>query len=80
MSNPLTIADAAQLGVTRWRVNALIPDGRLKATRVGQVFPIDERNLKAVADRTPGRPPKVRAKVSPTGEKLKRAAKKGGKK
>ena len=78
MSKPLTTADAAALlGVTRWRVNALIRDGRLKAMRVGQIFLIEERDLKAVAERTPGRPPKVKAEVSPNGEKPKRATKKG---
>ncbi len=61
MSKPLTTADAAALlGVTRWRVNALIRDGRLKAMRVGQIFLIEERDLKAVENRTPGRPPKAK--------------------
>ncbi len=86
MSKPLTTADAAALlGVTRWRVNALIRDGRLKAMRVGQIFLIEERDLKAVAERTPGRPPKVKVEATngqatPTKKRAAKAsAKKGGK-
>ncbi len=59
MNGLLTTAEAAErLGVTRWRVNALIRDGRLKATRLGQIFVIEEGDLKAVEHRKPGRPPK----------------------
>jgi excisionase family DNA binding protein len=58
MSGLLTTAQAAEkLGVTRWRVNQLIQHGRLKATRVGQIFIINEQDLKAVENRKPGRPP-----------------------
>ena len=58
MSKLLTTAEVAErLGVTRWRVNALIRDDRLKATKMGQIFVIDERDLKPVMVRTPGRPP-----------------------
>lgn len=57
MSELLTTAQAAEkLGVTRWRVNQLIQHGRLKATRMGQIFIIDEQDLKAVENRKPGRP------------------------
>lgn len=55
--NLLTTAEAAErLGVTRWRVNALIQAGRLKAEKKGQIYLIDERDLKAVENRKPGRP------------------------
>ena len=53
---------ARRLGVTRWRVNALIRDGQLKATRLGQIFVIEEGDLKAGKDRKPGRPPKKAGK------------------
>jgi len=67
MSKLLTTAEVAErLGVTRWRVNALIRDDRLKATKMGQIFVIDERDLKPVMVRTPGRPPH---KASKKGEK-----------
>jgi excisionase family DNA binding protein len=58
MSGLLTTAQAAEkLGVTRWRVNQLIQHGRLKATRMGQIFIINELDLKEVENRKPGRPP-----------------------
>lgn len=53
----LTTAQAAErLGVTRWRVNALIKAGRLKAQKMGQIFLIEEGDLEAVRVRKPGRP------------------------
>lgn len=59
----LTTSEAAErLGVTRWRVNALIKAGRLKAEQKGQIYLIDERDLKAVMVRKPGRPPKKSSK------------------
>ena len=74
MSVLLTTAEAAaRLGVTRWRVNALIRDGRLKATRMGQIFIINERDLKSVENRKPGRPPKAKPKTT-----AKPARKRGG--
>jgi excisionase family DNA binding protein len=71
---------AARLGVTVPRVHALIRTGRLPAEKRGRDVFINEPDLKLVENRKPGRPPKVKAEVSPTGEKPKRAAKKGGKK
>ena len=63
----LTTSEAAEkLGVTRWRVNALIRDGRLKATKVGQIFLIEEKDLIPVMDRKPGRPPKSDQSKEPT--------------
>jgi excisionase family DNA binding protein len=59
----LTTSEVAErLGVTRWRVNALIQAGRLKAEKKGQIYLIDERDLKAVLERKPGRPPKKSSK------------------
>ncbi len=57
--NLLTTSEAAErLGVTRWRVNALIQAGRLKAEKKGQIYLIAESDLAAVSERKPGRPPK----------------------
>ena len=53
----ISTTDAAEkLGVTRRRVVALIADGRLPAQKVGRDYIIDERDLKIVTDRKPGRP------------------------
>jgi excisionase family DNA binding protein len=53
----ISTTDAAEkLGVTRRRVIALIADGRLPAQKVGRDYIIDERDLKMVTDRKPGRP------------------------
>lgn len=59
----LTTSEAAErLGVTRFRVNALIKSGRLKAEKKGQIYLIDERDLKDVMVRKAGRPPKKPSK------------------
>jgi excisionase family DNA binding protein len=56
---PLTTAQAAaRLGVNASRVRQLILSGQLKARKVGRDWLIDERSLKAVAVRRPGRPRK----------------------
>jgi|GEM_PF-2147129 len=61
--NTLTTSEAAErLGVTRWRVNALIKSGRLKAQKKGQIYLIEERDLAAVSERKPGRPAKAAKK------------------
>jgi excisionase family DNA binding protein len=49
---------AARLGVTIQRVQALIQDGRLPASKLGRDYVIKEQDLKLVADRKPGRPRK----------------------
>lgn len=55
----LTTNEAAdRLGVTRRRVLALITDERLPAQKFGRDYMIDERDLKLVEDRKPGRPRK----------------------
>lgn len=42
----LTTAEVAtKLGVTRWRINAMIRDKKLPAERFGQIFLIKESDL-----------------------------------
>jgi excisionase family DNA binding protein len=61
----LTTSEVAErLGVTRWRVNALIKNGRLNAEKFGQIYLINEKDLEVVKERKPGRPPK------PKGEEI----------
>jgi excisionase family DNA binding protein len=53
----LTTPQAAErLGISIVRVQQLIRGGRLKATKVGRDWLIQEQALKAVAVRKPGRP------------------------
>lgn len=53
----LTTSDAGErLGVTAKRVQQFISEGRLPAQRFGRVFLVDEKDLKLVKDRKPGRP------------------------
>jgi excisionase family DNA binding protein len=83
MAKLLTTAEAAErLGITKRRVNALIAAGRLKASRIGQINIINENDLKSVADRKPGKPPKAKAEGATTAKRTttKATAKKGGKK
>lgn len=55
----LTTKQAAErLGVNASRVRQLILAGRLAARKQGRDWLIDERSLKAVADRKVGRPRK----------------------
>jgi excisionase family DNA binding protein len=51
---------AKRLGVTANRVRALIDAKRLKATKFGNVWMIDPKDLDAVRDRKVGRPRKAR--------------------
>jgi len=82
--NELTAQQVAErLGVTVRRVQAMVKDGRLPASRFGRAIVIRESDLALVINRTPGRPPKAKAEVVPVGQKPKRtttkaAAKKGG--
>jgi len=57
-----TAEAAARLGVHRSRVNVLIKEGRLPAQRFGKIYLIDEKNLRLVASRKPGRPGKQASK------------------
>jgi len=76
MNDELLTTDeaAARLGVTPVRVRAMIGAGRLPAEKFGHVHMIKAEDLKLVAGRKAGRPPK--AQVAPATK----ATKKGGKK
>lgn len=57
--NLLTTAEVAErLSVHRSRVHVLITSGRLPAQKYGNVYLVKESDLKLVADRKVGRPPK----------------------
>ncbi len=59
--NELTAQQVAErLGVTVRRVQAMIKDGRLPASRFGRALVIRESDLALVADRKTGRPPKAK--------------------
>ena len=63
----ISTAEAAEkLGVHITRVQVLIRQGRLPAQKVGPNYVVNEVDLKLVADRKPGRPPKQAAPVPPT--------------
>ena len=53
----ISVAEAAaELGLSRWRINQFINEGRLPAIRVGKAFVIRFADLPLVRDRKPGRP------------------------
>lgn len=55
----LTTKEAAErLGVSVRRVNALIQAGQLPAEKFANVYMIDEKDLRLVKERKPGRPKK----------------------
>lgn len=55
----ISTSEAAEiLGVTRQRVLQLIGQGRLKATKVANIYLIRKTDLSAVEERKPGRPKK----------------------
>jgi excisionase family DNA binding protein len=59
MASPLTTDQAAEsLGVTRSRIIAMINAGRLKASKFGTQWVIDQKDLAKVRNRKPGRPKK----------------------
>ena len=60
------------MGVHITRVQVLIREGRLPAQRIGRTYVVNEDDLKLVADRKPGRPPKAKAGTAS------KASKKGG--
>jgi excisionase family DNA binding protein len=51
---------AERLGVTVARVQALIWAGRLPAQKIGRDYVIQEKDLKLVKNRKPGRRPKLK--------------------
>lgn len=53
-----TMEVAEKLGVTRWRINAMIRDERLPAERYGGIWLVNEKDLAAVMVRKNGRPKK----------------------
>lgn len=58
----ISSAEAAKkLGVHITRVQVLIREGRLPAMLVGRTYVIQERDLKLVKDRKPGRPKNAKA-------------------
>ncbi len=65
---PLTTAEAAKrLNVSVRRVQQLVKAGRLPAKVFGGALMIQEKDLKLVADRKPGRPPKQAARSANAG-------------
>lgn len=56
-TNLLSVMEAAKkLGVSRWRVNQFINDGRLPAQKIGRSYIIKESDLEFVRERKVGRP------------------------
>ncbi|HEU0144657.1 MAG TPA: helix-turn-helix domain-containing protein [Nitrososphaera sp.] len=55
---------AERLGVSVRRVHALIQAERLPAGKFGRDYMIREEDLKSVADRKPGRPPKTKTEIA----------------
>lgn len=53
---------AEKLGLSLRRVQALITSGRLPAQKIGNSYVVNEKDLKLVKDRTPGRPAKTNNK------------------
>ena len=61
--NLLTTKEASEkLGVSVRRVQAMITDGSLPATKLGRDYVIKESDLELVKDRKPGRPAKDQSK------------------
>jgi len=59
--NLISVTEAAKrLNVTSTRVRAMISGGRLKATKVGNVWVINPKDLEAVKNRKVGRPRKAK--------------------
>ncbi len=55
--NLLSVMEAAEkLGVSRWRVNQFINEGRLPAKKIGRSYVIKESDLEKLQERKVGRP------------------------
>jgi excisionase family DNA binding protein len=64
--NLLTTKEAAErLGVTVQRIHALIKNERLPAQKMGRDYFVEEKDLKLVEERKPGRPRKDASEKSP---------------
>lgn len=63
-----TMEVAEKLGVTRWRINAMIRDDRLPAERFGGIWLVRAKDLAAVMVRKNGRPKKVVEPAAPPKE------------
>ena len=73
--NLLTTPEAAaRLGVTVTRVQQMIAAGRLPAQKMGRDYFIKEDDLKLVANRKPGRPPKAKTQAQPAKRRGRKAA------
>jgi len=61
--NLLTTKETAEkLGVSVRRVQAMITEGSLPATKLGRDYVIKESDLESVKDRKPGRPSKEKSR------------------
>lgn len=70
---------ATRLGIHQTRVQVLIREKRLPAQMLGGTYLIDENDLKLVADRKPGRPPKQsRATTQNLNQAFRKATEKSG--
>lgn len=58
MAQLTTSGVAERLGLTDARIRQLIRAGRLPAEKIGRDYLINEKDLKLVSDRKPGRPKK----------------------
>jgi excisionase family DNA binding protein len=66
----LTTREAGErLGVSLKRVQQFISEGRLPAQQFGRVYLVDEKDLKLVEGRKPGRPRTKRAATKKQGAK-----------
>jgi excisionase family DNA binding protein len=76
MTRLLTTTEAAErLGVNASRIRQLVLQGRLPAQKMGRDLFIDEKDLKLVEDRKPGRPSKAEAAKAESGRKTRKRAK-----
>ena len=64
---------AELLGVSQRRVSALIESGKLKASRVGNMWVIAPADLEAVRVRKPGRPPAEKPAAKPAAKKSRKS-------
>jgi len=59
-ANLISVKEASEiLGVSRWRINQFINEGRLPAKKIGRSYVIKESDLELVRERKVGRPKKI---------------------